>query len=109
MVEGDIKDIWNINNQFFSVRFDINISFLIKNKKLTRVEIKNTNSFESIERSLAYEIELWNKAQLLNGNFSKTWDDDKKQTIIMREKLNSNLYWLLCYYYMNSLVLLTIV
>ena len=61
----------------------------------TRVEVKNMNSFRSVERAIAYEIER--QAQALDDGTSlvqetRGWDDDRGQTYTMRLKEYSEDY-----------------
>jgi aspartyl-tRNA(Asn)/glutamyl-tRNA(Gln) amidotransferase subunit B len=61
----------------------------------TRVEVKNMNSFRSVERAIAYEIER--QAAALDGGESLTmetrgWDDGRQATYHMRPKEQSDDY-----------------
>ena len=61
----------------------------------TRVEVKNMNSFRSVERAIAYEIARQN--QLLDGGGSvqqetRGWDDSSETTYTMRAKEDSHDY-----------------
>jgi aspartyl-tRNA(Asn)/glutamyl-tRNA(Gln) amidotransferase subunit B len=61
----------------------------------TRVEVKNMNSFRSVERAIAYEIERQEHA-LRNGDplmqETRGWDDDRGITYRMRVKETSDDY-----------------
>ncbi|MBU0964091.1 Asp-tRNA(Asn)/Glu-tRNA(Gln) amidotransferase subunit GatB [Patescibacteria group bacterium] len=60
-------------------------------KKLyPKTEVKNLNSFKSVEKALAYEIqrqtELWDKDQAPTQQATMGWDDKKGQTVLQRIK-----------------------
>ena len=61
----------------------------------TRVEVKNMNSFRSVERAIAFEIERQERA-LRNGDplvqETRGWDDDRGITYRMRVKETSDDY-----------------
>jgi len=61
----------------------------------TRVEVKNMNSFRSVERAIAYEIER-QTAALESGERlvqeTRGWDDNRSQTYTMRLKEESEDY-----------------
>jgi len=74
-----------------SLRCDVNISLRkIGTEKLgTRAEIKNINSFRSIQKAIEYEIVR--QAELLNKNQrvvqeTRLWEENKNCTISMRKK-----------------------
>ena len=76
------------------MRVEVNISLSqisnLKSKILgTKVEIKNLNSFRSVERSVNYEIER-QTALLEAGEMvvheTRGWDEDKQKTFSQREK-----------------------
>ncbi len=61
----------------------------------TRVEVKNMNSFRSVERAIAYEIER--QAAALEAGETLTqdtrgWDDARGETYVMRSKEDSHDY-----------------
>ncbi len=61
----------------------------------TRVEVKNMNSFRSVERAIAFEIER--QAVALDAGERLTqdtrgWDDDRGMTYVMRSKEDSQDY-----------------
>jgi aspartyl-tRNA(Asn)/glutamyl-tRNA(Gln) amidotransferase subunit B len=61
----------------------------------TRVEVKNMNSFRSVERAIAFEIER--QAAALDAGETLTqdtrgWDEDRSQTYVMRSKEDSHDY-----------------
>jgi aspartyl-tRNA(Asn)/glutamyl-tRNA(Gln) amidotransferase subunit B len=72
------------------MRVEVNLSLTKNEKKLgTKVEIKNLNSFRSVEKSIDYEVGRQTKA-LENGEKiiqeTRGWDDAKGKTISQREK-----------------------
>ncbi|MEK0177993.1 MAG: Asp-tRNA(Asn)/Glu-tRNA(Gln) amidotransferase subunit GatB [Oscillatoriales cyanobacterium] len=85
------------NMQEGSLRCDVNISVRPVGRKEfgTKVEIKNMNSFNAIERAIDYEIERQIQA-LENGEtiFQETrlWDENKQCTFSMRMKEGASDY-----------------
>ncbi len=80
-----------------SLRCDVNISLRPWGQEAfgTRAEIKNLNSFRSVERAIFYEIER--QAEILDEGGqviqeTRTWDETKGQTFGMRSKEDSNDY-----------------
>ncbi|MFH0820495.1 MAG: Asp-tRNA(Asn)/Glu-tRNA(Gln) amidotransferase subunit GatB [Candidatus Peregrinibacteria bacterium] len=76
------------------MRFDINISLRPKGVKKfgVKVEVKNLNSFRSLEKALAYEIQR--QTELLSGGKTiiqetRGWDDEKEVTASQRSKEGS--------------------
>jgi len=61
-----------------------------------KTEIKNLNSFRSVERALEYEIkrqsELWQQGQTPNEQTTRGWDEKNQQTVLQRSKEASNDY-----------------
>ncbi len=80
------------------LRCDANISLRPKSdKKLyPKTEVKNLNSFRSVERALQYEIErqteLWDKKQLAKNTETRGWDEAKQETVLQRTKEGSSDY-----------------
>ena len=74
-----------------NMRFDVNISVALKdsNKLGKRTEIKNLNSFRSVERAAAYEFKRQGDI-IEDGSAVKQetrgWNDDKQITISQRSK-----------------------
>ncbi len=74
------------------MRFDASVSLRPKGdtKLYPRAEIKNLNSFRSLESAIEYEIkrqgELWEKGNPPTGETTVGWDELKGQTYLMREK-----------------------
>ncbi|HET9346605.1 MAG TPA: Asp-tRNA(Asn)/Glu-tRNA(Gln) amidotransferase subunit GatB [Candidatus Limnocylindrales bacterium] len=61
----------------------------------TRVEVKNMNSFRSVERAIAFEIERQAAALDAGETLSQDtrgWDEDRSQTYVMRSKEDSHDY-----------------
>lgn len=85
------------NMQEGSLRCDVNISVRPVGRKEfgTKVEIKNMNSFNAIERAIDYEIERQIQA-LANGERivqeTRLWDEGKQCTFSMRIKEGSSDY-----------------
>ena len=78
-----------------NMRFDINVSISKDSKLGTRTEIKNLNSFRSVEKAAEYEIKR--QIELLNKNTPITqetrgWDDDKQRTFSQRSKEDAHDY-----------------
>src|SRR4029078_2876483 len=61
----------------------------------TRVEVKNMNSFRSVEHAIAYEIERQAAAldagEILTQD-TRGWDEDRAETYVMRSKEDSHDY-----------------
>jgi len=79
-----------------NMRFDINVSLSKDSTKLgTRTEIKNLNSFRSVEKAAEYEIhrqiELLNKGTRI-AQETRGWDDDKQRTFSQRSKEDAHDY-----------------
>lgn len=74
-----------------NMRFDVNISIAKKGATElgTRVEIKNLNSFRSVERAAQYEferqVEIVSKGETLTQE-TRGWDDAKGRTSSQRSK-----------------------
>jgi len=61
----------------------------------TRVEVKNMNSFRSVERAIAFEIERQARALDAGETISQDtrgWDDERGVTYVMRSKEDSHDY-----------------
>ena len=80
------------------MRFDASISLREKGtKKLNpRSEIKNLNSFKSLEKALLYEEKrlktLWEESGPLKGDITVGWLDDQEKTKMLREKETADDY-----------------
>ncbi len=74
------------------MRFDASVSLRPKgeDKLYPRAEIKNLNSFRSLEAAIEYEIKrqtvLWEAGTPQMVEQTVGWDDDRGTTVIMREK-----------------------
>jgi aspartyl-tRNA(Asn)/glutamyl-tRNA(Gln) amidotransferase subunit B len=72
-----------------NMRFDVNISVSDTEKLGTRAEIKNLNSFRSVERAAAYEfkrqVELLEKGEKVKQE-TRGWSDAKGKTTPQRSK-----------------------
>jgi len=80
-----------------NMRFDVNVSIaLVGSETLgTRSEMKNLNSFRSVERAVEYEFKR--QVEILeNGNEviqeTRGWDEDKQKTFTQRSKENAQDY-----------------
>lgn len=80
-----------------SMRVDVNINLenLENNTRTAIAEIKNINSIKAIENALEYEVQRQRKL-LENGEIgvkeTRRWDDEKLETIHMRNKEVGNDY-----------------
>jgi len=79
-----------------NMRFDVNISVSQEEGKLgKRAEIKNLNSFRSVENAVAYEvdrqIELYEKGQPVLQE-TRGWDEAKQKTTSQRGKEEAHDY-----------------
>lgn len=90
-------DVSNVDLEKGEMRVDANISLSSAPGKLdgVRVEIKNLNSFRSIERALDYEIKR--QQELLDSGGvvvqeTRGWDDNKQMTVGQRNKEQSHDY-----------------
>ncbi len=80
------------------MRFDASVSLRPKGetKLYPRAEIKNLNSFKSLEGAITYEIkrqsELWEKGEAHSTPITVGWDEEKGKTFFMRDKEESDDY-----------------
>lgn len=80
------------------MRFDASVSLRPRgeDKLYARAEIKNLNSFKSLESAILYEIErqkeLWEKDEQMKSPVTVGWDEEKGITFFMREKEESDDY-----------------
>ncbi|MFA5134468.1 MAG: Asp-tRNA(Asn)/Glu-tRNA(Gln) amidotransferase subunit GatB [Patescibacteria group bacterium] len=94
MEKGHLRCDANIslrpNPEYFQDRASEGSIGLDPNKLYPKTEIKNLNSFRSVERSLAYEIkrqeELWDKGEAPQVQSTRGWDDQKGETVLQRVK-----------------------
>lgn len=82
------------------LRCDVNLSLKPKGSTVlgTRTEMKNLNSFKSVQRAIEYESER--QAEVLSGGGkiiqeTRKWDDDRGENFSMRSKENAQNY---CYF-----------
>jgi aspartyl-tRNA(Asn)/glutamyl-tRNA(Gln) amidotransferase subunit B len=84
-------DVSNADMEKGQMRCEVNISLNMG----TKVEIKNLNSFRSVERAIDYEIER-QKEVLENGGKieqeTRGWDDAKQKTFSQRKKEEAHDY-----------------
>ncbi len=74
------------------MRVEANVSISKDDKRGTKVEIKNLNSFRAMERAVAYEIERQEKVLESGGTVMQEtlgWDDAKQATFPQRVKEGS--------------------
>jgi len=90
-------DVSDGNMNEGSLRCDANVSLRKRGTEPygTRTEVKNLNSFRSLERAIAYEIER--QAEVLNGGGTivqetRLWDADRGVTRSMRSKEEAHDY-----------------
>jgi len=77
------------------LRVDANISLRPEGdiKFYPKTEIKNINSFRSVERALEFEVkrqfELWNEKKAPSATQTRGWDEGKQKTVEQRTKEDS--------------------
>jgi len=80
------------------MRFDASVSLRPRGetKLYPRAEIKNLNSFRSLESAIKYEVRrqeaLWEKGEYMDKAATVGWDEDKGKTFFMRSKEDSDDY-----------------
>ncbi len=80
------------------LRVDVNVSLRPKGEKklYAKTELKNLNSFRSVERGLKYEInrltELWNQGHPPEITETRGWDESKGASVTQRIKETVNDY-----------------
>lgn len=80
-----------------NMRFDVNVSAALKgtNELGTRAEVKNLNSFRSVERAAEYEfrrqVELLERGEKIVQE-TRGWDDAKQKTTSQRSKEDAQDY-----------------
>jgi aspartyl-tRNA(Asn)/glutamyl-tRNA(Gln) amidotransferase subunit B len=80
------------------MRFDASVSIRPRGetKLYPRAEIKNLNSFKSLESAVSYEIQRqideWNNGKKLESPITVGWNDEKGETFFMRDKEESDDY-----------------
>ena len=85
----------NANLFYGNMRFDVNVSVSKDAVLGTRAEIKNLNSFRSVEKAVEYEykrqVELLESGEKIIQE-TRGWDDSKNITYSMRSKENADDY-----------------
>jgi len=85
----------NANLFYGNMRFDVNVSVSKDDVLGTRAEIKNLNSFRSVEKAVEYEykrqVELLESGEKIIQE-TRGWDDSKNITYSMRSKENADDY-----------------
>ena len=89
-------DASDANLDLGQMRVEVNISVSTdKNKFGTKVEIKNLNSFKTVEKSIEYEVKRHIKA-IESGEAivqeTRGWDETKQSTFSQRKKENAHDY-----------------
>lgn len=80
------------------MRFDASVSLrpVGDTKLYPRAEIKNLNSFRSLESAIKYEIKrqkkLWEEGKAQSKDITVGWKDEKQETYFMREKEGADDY-----------------
>lgn len=80
------------------LRFDASVSLrpVGEDKLYPRAEIKNLNSFKSLEEAINFEIErqteLWDQGTPQLSAVTVGWDDEARKTFFMRDKEDSTDY-----------------
>jgi len=93
----EYADVSDVRMEQGSLRCDVNISLRPVGQKEfgTRTEIKNLNSFRSVQRAILYEQERQASVLDEGGRIYQetlTWDDNKGCTLSMRSKEESHDY-----------------
>lgn len=91
-------DVSEANMEKGEMRVEANISISPDSKKLgTKVEVKNLNSFKSVERAILYEIarmtelyEAGKESEIVQE--TRGWDEGKQKTFSQRSKENAHDY-----------------
>jgi aspartyl-tRNA(Asn)/glutamyl-tRNA(Gln) amidotransferase subunit B len=88
-------DVSDVDLYHGNMRFDINVSVSSSDQLGIRSEVKNLNSFRSVENAVSFEIdrqiELLEKGQLV-AQETRGWDDAKQKTISQRSKEEAHDY-----------------
>jgi len=80
------------------MRFDASVSIrpVGDSRLYPRAEVKNLNSFRSLEAAIEYEIErqvfLWEEGKPQDKDVTVGWSDDKAKTYFLREKEGADDY-----------------
>ncbi len=88
-------EVSDANMERGQMRVEVNISLSKEEKLGTKVEIKNLNSFQSVERAVDYEIkrqtELLEKGEPI-AQETRGWSEEKQETFSQREKEEAHDY-----------------
>ena len=88
-------DVSEADLYYGNMRFDVNISMSNTDELGNRAEIKNLNSFRSVEKAVEYEIkrqtDLLNKGEKIVQE-TRGWDDSKQKTFSQRSKEEAHDY-----------------
>ncbi len=89
-------EVSDANLYYGNMRFDVNISVSTNKDQLgTRAEVKNLNSFKSVEKAVEYEIdrqiERLEKGEPITQE-TRGWDDAKQKTFSQRSKEEAHDY-----------------
>ena len=87
-------DISEASAEKGQLRVDVNISMMKEEDTVlgTRAEIKNINSFNTVKEVIAYEMKRQEEILSSGGKVvqeTRRWDDAKKETVSMREKVDA--------------------
>jgi len=88
-------DVSDADMEKGQMRCEVNISVSSGDKLGTKVEIKNLNSFKSVEKSIAYEIKRQEEALEKGERIvqeTRGWDQDKEMTFSQRAKEEAHDY-----------------
>ena len=88
------SDISEASAEKGQLRVDVNISMMKETDTVlgTRAEIKNINSFNTVKEVIAYEMKRQEEILTIGGKViqeTRRWDDAKKETVSMREKVDA--------------------
>ena len=89
-------DISDCDTKKGQIRADVNVSIMDEDSNVlgTKVEVKNVNSFDSIRKTIEYEIKRQSELKDA-GKYdevvqeTRRWDDDTNSTIHMRSKADA--------------------
>lgn len=83
-------DVSDANPEEGKMRADVNVSLHRLGEPLgTKVEVKNLNSFKSVQRALEYEIKRQRRLLEAGGSISQEtlgWDEGGQKTVLLRSK-----------------------
>jgi len=88
-------DVSDADMEKGQMRCEVNISVSDNEKLGTKVEIKNLNSFKSVEKAVIYEINRQTEILEEGGKIvqaTRGWDDSKEETVPQRQKEEAHDY-----------------